>query len=1283
MLLALLAMAFGAVNANADETISLQEVPFTTWSDYGAAGSAGDPADCLWVIGEGSTNVYGDPSVINGADLSLYTQLVIRYTEGTPRVLLNRDVAEGQWNADEAQSKLIEYPKDGWSQKYFNNNTEEGILTVDLKSILKDKGYVRLHAIKGANWANVVITSMEVVRKGNAQQVGWTNLINNGNMEGDDASSIFQTTNYAVNLARIGVEDGNVSSFYSKENAGDPYASIIEDGVGVNGSRGIKIHSGANAANDWDAQFWINASEDIPAGTKLRVSFDYRASIENDVDAQAHGTPSCYIFYNCIGANPLHFTTDWQTYTWEGEVPTDWATQDDEDKSNFHSIAFNLSKDRANDVDYFFDNIKLEVYKYGTSVEYGSEIIQVDFGFDTNIADLVKASGKPRLLFPNDCVKVTHNGEEMGLLTVEGFADGRFFIFTEDMMEEDAEVEVSFTNPSDAEHHVVYTSGPKGDASNFSVVATYNDGLNMLEDVYSYIFVKPTVIASDPEDGSFNLPNDIKEFKVTFDKNADLAKLVATLNGKALAVTPNEGFGTEVTLTRSGDNLADGAYILKLDKIYCEDPLVEEDFATWTATLNVGKVEYDPNDVVKVLVKDNFGETQDGFIPAGWTVVFNGNPRDHETNVGSGPRNFIFPDGGDFKGALYYRTDNAEDEGYVMYGAEEGYDLTLEAGKTYNVKFADVAWKGTPYAVFEIMDANDNVVYSRIDACTPTVNNKDNPVKGSNVIEFKYIPEVTGNYRLKWTPAVDAKGTKGGGMVENLLANVEVKYMPNQVGLEETQLLNTALENAKTVRDENSAERYNGAAYDALVAAINKYDAEKDGYTNPSSYRNAAADLDAKAKAMKDHRTLCDHFDTAANSAAETMLNNAETKFANTELFAKLKAIVDKYVTFETREDGVYTIVKPVKDDAELTAAIAEMKDIVSVAKYFFTEGESKTSSDVGVKVLVDRIRQGAEGLLQLGVPEDDEIIVAANNALTDDDALAEALKNRLKLEFYGKQKDGASLFEPTGELDPETDEPLTQTYNFTAFVKNPNTYAWKEALGVTEENCPGWTIVEGGTCGLTSMWNGGYPGDIDGLPKDLCITQYHHANRIEQTIEDLPAGVYTVMIDATEWSDEFTPKEGDTEEQIAEKEANHEQNRAYVKTSDTPVYVEGEEEQFKASARLDNRGQYAGRYENFFKNIEVVDGVLTLGVKWNALAQMMFDRVQIFLAGAASGYDYAKAYEDVLTGVDAANTNAKTVSIQVYDLNGRRLYNAQKGINIVRKQMSDGTIRTEKVVVK
>ena len=86
---------------------------------------------------------------------------------------------------------------------------------------------------------------------------------------------------------------------------------------------------------------------------------------------------------------------------------------------------------------------------------------------------------------------------------------------------------------------------------------------------------------------------------------------------------------------------------------------------------------------------------------------------------------------------------------------------------------------------------------------------------------------------------------------------VDSDQLPNVVGVEETQLLNTALENAKSVRDANSAERFSGPAYDALVAAITKYEAEGPTYTAPSAYKNAAAALDAAAQAMRDHRTLC------------------------------------------------------------------------------------------------------------------------------------------------------------------------------------------------------------------------------------------------------------------------------------------------------------------------------------------------------------------------------------------------------------------------------------------
>ena len=173
-------------------------------------------------------------------------------------------------------------------------------------------------------------------------------------------------------------------------------------------------------------------------------------------------------------------------------------------------------------------------------------------------------------------------------------------------------------------------------------------------------------------------------------------------------------------------------------------------------------------------------------------------------------------------------------------------------------------------------------------------------------------------------------------------------------------------------------------------------------------------------------------------------------------------------------------------------------------------------------------------------------------------------------------------------------------------------------------------------------------------------------------------------MIDCTEWSDEFSPKDGDDEETIAQKEANHEQNRYYVKTSETPEYVAGQEEpeEFAADGRIDYNGQYVARHENFLEGVQVVDGQLTIGVKWNNLAQMMFDRVQIFLAGGAAGFNYASAYEEVMVGIDEAAKAAKVRALEVYDLNGRRLPAAgRKGIVIVKKYMSDGTVRTEKAI--
>ena len=149
------------------EQVSLQDIPFYDCEGtYGKDAKKDKTAGFAWVVNESTGQPYGDGNVINFADLSEYSKLLVVATEGTPRFLLNRDIENGQWNADESQSHLIEYPKgdDVWSAKYFSVEDVEGgkLYTVDLAQIVKDKGFAHLHSIKGANWANTTVTSMVV-----------------------------------------------------------------------------------------------------------------------------------------------------------------------------------------------------------------------------------------------------------------------------------------------------------------------------------------------------------------------------------------------------------------------------------------------------------------------------------------------------------------------------------------------------------------------------------------------------------------------------------------------------------------------------------------------------------------------------------------------------------------------------------------------------------------------------------------------------------------------------------------------------------------------------------------------------------------------------------------------------------------------------------------------------------------------------------------------------------------------------------------------------------------
>lgn len=165
-------------------------------------------------------------------------------------------------------------------------------------------------------------------------------LINNGDMEGDDA------TNFA-----------------KKENAGATVYEIT-DGVGKNGSRGVKIASNGGQPDAWESQFWIVSNEVLNAGDKIHVSFDYRADggcAGTNVDTQAHFGPGEYQHWQCAGT--VSFTNEWQTYEKTLTLDTSMAPEG----KGMKSIAFNMSPNAA-DGNYYIDNVVLEIEKSGDGI---------------------------------------------------------------------------------------------------------------------------------------------------------------------------------------------------------------------------------------------------------------------------------------------------------------------------------------------------------------------------------------------------------------------------------------------------------------------------------------------------------------------------------------------------------------------------------------------------------------------------------------------------------------------------------------------------------------------------------------------------------------------------------------------------------------------------------------------------------------------------------------------------------------------------------------------------
>ena len=1274
-------LAFGAMNVNAGERIPFTSENFTFYSYDGFGADAvetGELATAAWLFDEASGCPIGDTACNAWCDLGDYEKMIVNM-EGcdangepngsNPRIFINRLETEGQFNSDRSVAKCLVIPNAGtWAEDYYTD-LGDGEYEINLYKIKKDFGFVHFHSIKGSAWnTQAIVHSLEVEKPNKVKQVGWVNLVVNSNMEGEDNSS-----------------------FFYKEGGDVAFPVTFVDGAGRDGSRGIQVTSLAGQANDYGTQFFIYSPEVLTEGTKYRVTMDIRSSMAASASTQSQAQPTQYIFYDLMGSVP--FTEDWETFKYEGEVSAQQAATDE--GLQFQSIAFNLATNKDNNVDFFFDNVKWEVYKYGTDAVFKDDAIKIDFGFDTNIPALVKATGKPVLVYPTGCASAKVNGKEVELYSVEAHADGSFYVFLEEPASSDDEVLVSFKNPTDPAYQILFVNNAEGPVKDIvDLEATYEDVLP--EDAYPYDFMTPTLLAANPEDGAFNLPNDLKEVKLTFDKGVDIAKMKAEFDGVAMTVNGEGNFPTEITLTRAdAADLKNGPHTVYITKVYPEMMLAEEVFLDSLWTINIGKVTADPTNVpYEVVPKSYFTDCVSGGIPQGYILYADGETPEERiapNTYGSGARMMEFAAGGDFTKGLYMRT------WYVEYGKlDADHKVTLEKDKKYEISFNTCRWAAAgQYTKFVILTAGGDEVYSEVVTNNPNVNEKRDAVNGSTFTKVNFIPEEDGDYILQWIVASNAQGTPTENAWQNgvILANVMVKYMPNIIGLEYAMELNDALEKAKAVAETYANERYAGIDYSALQAAIAKYESEMDGYTNPSQYTSAVEALGLVSDAVKAHGQLCDEYDKQIKGGIDVVRQcsnpldnngkpNTNYKFSKLPLFGELTAVVDKYNGTSEWRNVADTIADPTAEQWQLfysydlltqndslSTAIQELKDIVAATSNHFTSGVSATG-DCGTKVLVDRIRRGYETLAKLGVPQDDDLYLEAFNAVTDDDELAEAIKERIKTIVYEDLSKAEPVLFAT-IVDPETLAETTPSYDMSVFFKNPNSYAFKVASGFNAENVPGWEATIGGG-GITTMWVGGTPRNIDGLAEDVALTTYHSATRFEQTAYDLPAGVYTVTLDAASW-------------------ANEDVTNAFVfaKTSDTPVVEDGFEEDvdvnFAAHTDVAYYGEYQGHHDQVMEGIVVVDGQLTLGANFPETSQWMFDQIKsVNMTGAASGVDYASLYQEALQGIDEQAAEPVVRHIAIYDLNGRQIKSAQNaGIVIVKKFMSDGTVRTEKFVKK
>lgn len=450
------------------------------------------------------------------------------------------------------------------------------------------------------------------------------------------------------------------------------------------------------------------------------------------------------------------------------------------------------------------------------------------------------------------------------------------------------------------------------------------------------------------------------------------------------------------------------------------------------------------------------------------------------------------------------------------------------------------------------------------------------------------------------------------------------------------------------------ADKYNGSTKSELIAFTEKCSDPSDMHT-VEEFTAAIEKLNKLTADMTARRKNIDAFEGNRNTLATSLASAEGTKFEKLDVYPSAVECYESYKDVNPTD----------LDDATLASAVADMGNMGQLLG---------NMTGTCVNLLTKQAVELAAMIVALdSEAESDSYVLAAGEAISDDQELVANLKKLYAAKLYRKIDSG----NPFVEYNEEYEQEIEKTIEAGAMIQNREFYSLAQvpagSSNVYAKNTdfPGWTIeiLQGSITPIfTTAWDGPYATAVK--PIENCAVKSDWGTReydVKQVINNLPVGKYIASI------------------VIGEDGGDPHGSYAYCGEGEAQVKSEYVAESYSRDNTVPQ--EFADVTTVINNNL----GEITLGAHIMVSGGFgKVDNANLVLVGPAEGFNYADAAaaleEEIETSVKSISVAelGEPVKVEYYNLNGVQIDAPASGtIAIEVAHFKDGYMQVSKIRVE